>query len=103
MLTHDATNEDNVLIEWMLALECMQDRAQSKMRGIYPLMFGKRIEDDLLADEVMNRLPDIIPNKSVVIFRRVLNENNVMESQFIANRTMRGVVREIKNYLGLKV
>ena len=67
------------------------------------MMFGKRIEDDLLADEVINRLPDIIPSKSVVIFRRVLNENNVMESQFIANRTMRGVVREIKNYLGLKV
>ena len=106
MLTHSATEEDNVLIEWILALECMQDPIHSKIRGIYPLMFGYRKEDgsagNLFADGVINRLPEIIPTASIEVIKRLLEENGVTMSSSLATRTVRGVVREISKYLGLK-
>ena len=45
MFNHNPEEEDNLLIEWILALECMQDQEHSKERGIYPLMFGTRKDD----------------------------------------------------------
>ena len=106
MLAHDDTCEDNVLIEWMLALECMQDPIHSKMRGIYPLMFGERKDDgsvgDLFAEGVIDRLPDIVPIASRKIVRRLLEENGVMVSSTLTNSTVRGIVKEVCKYLGLK-
>ena len=50
----------------MLALECYYDKINSKVRGIYPLMFGERNADgsigDLFAEGVMDKLPEIIIN-----------------------------------------
>ena len=36
MLTHNPEKEDTVLIDWVLALACVQDPIHSKRRGIYP-------------------------------------------------------------------
>ena len=106
MLTYAETCEDNVLIEWMLALECMQDPIHSKMRGIYPFMFGRRNADgslrDLFAEEIIDRLPDIIPTACIEIVRRLLEENGVSASASLTTRTVRGVVIEISKYIGLK-
>ena len=106
MLPHDATREDNVLIEWILALECKQDPTHSKMRGICPLMFGERKVDgsvgDLFTEEIIDRLPEIIPIASIAVARRLLEENDVVVSSSLATRTVRGVVKEIIKYIGLK-
>ena len=106
ILAHDETCEDNVLIEWMLALECMQDPIHSKIRMIYPLMFGERNSDgsvgDLFAEEIFDRLPDIIPTASIEVVRKLLEENGFTVSSTLATRTVRGVVTEISKYIGLK-
>ena len=106
MLTHDKLSEDNVLIEWMLALECIQDPIHSKVRRIYPLMFGERKEDgsvgNLFDEGVIARLPDVIPVASTKVTRRLLKENHVNVSSSLASRTVRGIVQEISKYLGLK-
>ena len=84
MLAHDPICEDNVLIEWILALECMQDPIHSELRGIYPLMLGERKQDgsvgDLFAEGVIDRLPDIILTASIEVVRSLLEENGVNES-----------------------
>ena len=106
MIKHNPEFEDNVLIEWMLALECMVAPTQSKVRGIYPVMWGERDTDgtltDLFSEEVIDRLPEIKPNKCIEIVRRLLEENDVSASSALADRTVRGVVREIIKHLGLK-
>ena len=106
MLTHDATREDNVLIEWMLALECMQDPIHTKIRGIYQLMFGERIADgsvgDLFAEGVIDSLPEIIPTASIEVAQSLLEENGFTVSTSLATQTVREVVKEISKYMGLK-
>ena len=106
MLSHDPAKEDNVLIEWMLALECMQDPIHSKMRGIYPLMFGERNDDgsvrDLFAERVIDSLPEIIPTASIEVAQSLLDENGITVSSSLATHTVRGVVKEISKYIGLK-
>ena len=107
MLNHDPTYEDNVLIEWMLALECMQDPTHSKMRGIYPLMFGERKADgsvgNLFAEGAIDRLPDTIPTASIEVVRTLLKENGFTVSSTLATLTVRRAVKEVSKYKGLLV
>ena len=106
MINHNPREQDNVLIQWMLALECMQDPNRSKVRGIYPLMFGERNADgsvgDLFYEGALDRLPEIIPTASIEVVRRLLEENGVMVSFRLATLTVRCVVRDISIYMGLK-
>ena len=106
MFNHNPLEEDNVLIEWILALECMQDTVHSKVRGIYPLIFGERNADgsvgNLFEEKVIDRLPDTIPTASIEVARRLLEENGVTASSSLDTRTVRGVVREISRYNGLE-
>ena len=105
MLTHNPAMEDNVLIEWMLALECMEDQEHSKMRGIYPLIFGERKEDgsvgNLLDEGVIDRLPEIIPTASIEIVRRLLLAEGVCVSSSLHNLTVRLVVQKIIGFNGM--
>ena len=106
LLSHNRMYEDNVLIESMLALECMQNPTQCKMREIYPLMVGEWEGDEsageLLAEGVIDRLPDIVPTASIEVVRRLLQENGIPESSNLAYRTVRGVIKEITRHVGLK-
>ena len=104
MLSHNPEEEDNVLIEWMLALECMQDPIHSKIRGIYPLMFGGRREDGsrgfLFSEKIISKLPDIIPKASMIAVRSILNENAINIGTQFDCLTVRSVVLELTKYLG---
>ena len=106
MLSHNSADEDNVLIEWMLALECMKDSHNSKLRFIYPVIFKEKKSDwsvgDLFADGIIDRLPEIIPTASIEIVRKLLVEIGVTISSSLATRTVRGIVKEIAKYMGLE-
>ena len=106
LVNHDPEEEDNLLIEWMLALECMRNRNNMRVRGIYPLIFGERNADgsvgDLFAEKVIDKLPDVIPTASIEVVRRLLRENGVTISSSLDTRTVRGVVTEISLYKGLE-
>ena len=106
MMVHNSKEEDNVLIEWMLALESIQNRNSTKIYGIYPLMFGERKEDgtigDLFAEGIIDRLPETIPTACIEVVKSLLEENGQKASDLLRSRTVRGVVTELKNYMGLK-
>ena len=104
MSSHDPEKEDNLLIDWMLALECMQDPIHSKVRGICPLMCGERKEDgsveNLFAERIIDMLPDVIPRACIEVVRRLLQECGIRCS--LENRIVREIVTQICKYLGLK-
>ena len=106
MMNHDPQEEDNILIEWILALECMKNPIHSMMRAIYPLIFGERNADgslgDLFSEGIIDRLPDTIPSASIKIVRGFLEESGIVPSSSLTNLTVRGVVKEITRYMGLK-
>ena len=101
---HKPEEEDNVLIQWMLALECMQDPIHSKMRGIYPLMISEWMADGLSGDHftegILIKLPVTVPVACIKIVRTLLKENGIAESSFLSNWTVRSVVNEISSLGG---
>ena len=105
MLTHTPESEDNVLIEWMLALECMSDPAHSSMRKIFPITLGGREEDgsvgNLFAEGVIGILPNTIPAASIKVVKALLQENGINESPILSNRTVRGIVNDIAKFNGI--
>ena len=101
MFTHNPAQDDNVLIEWMLALECKQDLTHAKMRAICPLMFGKKREDGSVSPfdaSIKDRLPDTIPKKSIATVKYLLKKFGVLKSTELD--TVKTVVLELMNYLG---
>jgi len=106
MLNHDPNEEDNLLIEWILALECMKYLTQSKVRAIYPLFFGESDANgsvgNLFDERVINELPDIVPRASIDVAKRLLEENGITMDPNLTNTTVLRVVREISCYFGLR-
>ena len=104
MLTHKSEEEDNVLIEWMLALECMQDLTHPRVRAIYPLMFGKYNDNEYVSlfdcKDIVSTLPEVIPAKSIGIVKGILKDMGVNESAELGSRTVKSVVVDILKYLG---
>jgi len=105
MLSHDPSKVDNVLIEWILALECMQNQGTAKIRWIYPVVFGNRNEDgsagNIFAERVIDQLPDIIPTKSIEVVKCLLRDNKIKISPKLRIRTVRSVVDDLMNYNGI--
>ena len=80
MRRHDASVEDNVLIEWILALECFHhrlskstDSAKSRVEKIYPVFIGsvdgasgKETTSFFDASDCNHtKLPDTVPAASI--------------------------------------
>ena len=105
MFTHNPKEEDNLLIEWILAQECMKDPKHSKMRGIYPIMFGERNTDgsvgNLFDEGVIDELPETVPTASIASARSLLIELGINVSPSLDNITVRGVVKGLKSFYGM--
>ena len=57
---------------------------------------------DLFAERVIDSLPEIIPTASIEVAQSLLEENGFTVSTSLATHTVRGVVKEISKYIGLK-
>jgi len=107
MLTHDSSKEDNVLIEWILALECIgnQRQANERRRKIYPVVFGKRNDDgsvgNIFAEGLMDQLPTTVPTVSIEVVKRLFAANMMSSSPSLDNRTVRSVVYDLMKFKGM--
>ena len=106
LLTHNPSEVDNLLIEWILALECMEDPIHSKLRKICPLIFGERSPDgsigDMFAEGIIAQLPEVVPAKSIETVASILKENHIDESPHLHHRTVQSVVSEMSKFLGIR-
>jgi hypothetical protein len=104
MLDHDPTSEDNVLVEWMLALECYAS-SQSRVARIFPIGFGTRAEHnpnvvgDLFAEGLIDKLPDTIPEASAELVRTLMLQAGMECSAELEGQTVRDVVRKLSKFL----
>ena len=106
LLADNPAEEDSILIECILALECIQDPTHAKVRGIYPLLFGLRKPDgslgDLFDEGTIESLPDVIPTVSIEVVRKILEDLGIKASSALSNRTVRNVVNDVSKHVGLK-
>lgn len=72
MSNHNPEKVDNMLLEWILAMECFQVE-QGALKGIFPLTIGERKGDSIegktatkfLSAKALNLLPHVVPTKTL--------------------------------------
>eukprot|EP01038_Epipyxis_sp_PR26KG_P004743 gene4743-6654_t len=113
IVSHKPTEIDNVLVEWITAMECLHINNKRnnndgvvKLERIFPIMLGSVSDDgkiigNLFDDSVLNALPvDIIPTSSVNKVMELMALNQLQPRTNITQRTLKSFLDELKNFLG---
>jgi hypothetical protein len=120
ILKKDSTEEDSVLIEWILALEGVNSET-SNIKKLFPVFIGRRDKtsgslSNLFADpflpsdpmdhrNIIQCLPDSPADKLLVTSlakaRVLLTENGVQPSDRLDQMTIKSIVESLRDQLGL--
>ena len=109
MVKHDPLDIDNVLLEWICAIEGYKSN-NSRIKYIYPLFRGK--EDPVTGKvgsvfdcEEFKQIPDIIPKATLSAAESLLIENKIFlrTPAGFADKTVKSIVTAISEFEGLSV
>ena len=109
MVTHNALVEDNVLIEYLLSLSCLDSEA-SRLSKVFPIFIGARGKNergsiasigDLWASGVLAKLPDVVPTASLEKAIALLRANGVAPrpAMLQGTLTVKAIVGEMTSML----
>jgi GTPase SAR1 family protein len=104
MKDHNPQQKDNVLLEWVMALECFHS-SSSRVTRVLPLLFGKRDSNtgaigDLYREGILDQLPDVKPEETLRTAVRLLRANGVEPRPEITTYTVRGILDQLRVILG---
>jgi hypothetical protein len=114
IVNHAPDTVDNLLIEWITALECLHINSNNndkkvRLARIYPILFGSVSDDgrtigDLFKDKdgIMNKIPAIIPTMCIDKVVELMNENGLQPRADITQRTVKSFIDELMSFLGFK-
>eukprot|EP00732_Lithocolla_globosa_P002467 Lithocolla_globosa_v1_NODE_1626_length_2439_cov_4.208473.p1 type:complete len:642 gc:universal NODE_1626_length_2439_cov_4.208473:194-2119(+) len=98
---HDPACEDNVLAEWILALEALD---QGVLKKIYPVFIGTMNADgqsqNLFKENLVERLSTECPLATLKLVRRLLVQNGLNLSSKREKMTVLEIFKEISSSLG---
>jgi hypothetical protein len=113
MTKQDGTWCDNVLLEWIIAAECIKAKGNGTLvKACYPIFIGnisEGIKDtdtvigDFFASGMLNKLPACVPTETIKMAKKLLLENNVTPSSALDTYTVASFINEFKSLLGYKV
>jgi heat shock protein 1/8 len=107
-------DEDNVLIEWICGLVCCKSNetahnksatpTQTRLRKIIPICFGSYGNDGIIRnffeDNLIEKLPSIVPNACIKKAKQLLTRNGVTVSfDIVENKSVKLIVQEITRFL----
>jgi hypothetical protein len=117
MHDHSSDMVDNVLLEWIIILECAAAKRVSK---VYPIVFGSRqvvvqsvagadapvqahleyaIVNEFFSEFARHPLPDTVPTATLREAAELLRENDVTMAMQLRHYTVRSVVQELLQFL----
>ena len=117
MFKHDKRYPDNVLLEWIMANECLEasnsGSVTTNVKTIYPIFFGERVKNATTGDTVVseinfaklsNDLPDIIPEATIARAKEILHANGITTfSARLDTYTVRAFICDaFSKYLGMQ-
>jgi hypothetical protein len=103
MVTHDATKEDNVMIEYMVSISCLASEASS-LSKVFPTFIGARGKSEgsissigsMFADGVLAKLPDVVPTASIAAAMALLPDGvKPMPGMEQGTVTVKGIAGEM--------
>lgn len=101
MQDHQSDEEDNVLLEWIIATACAE---QGKVKVVLPIMFGSIDEStgkigDFFAEKWLNKLPSVKPIKCMKLAADLLAVHGITLSAAMQELTVQDIVRKITKIL----
>jgi len=102
---HDSDSMDNLIFEWYCALVALAHQ-KSKLRAIFPVLFGKRdgtTVSNLLEDRCFQRLPNIVPSRTISVANELLGRLGIEASATFSEITIATIVRKLLLFPPLNV
>lgn len=111
LYSHNPTEEDNMLMEWILSVLAVdyiatQDQYKSccKVQCIVPIIFGSRRDDhyvDFFTEGLINKLPTVVPMASMSLVNKVLKIAGIEIPPDMLNMTIQDVVKKVVRFLSI--
>jgi glutaredoxin-related protein len=104
MIDHDSNAIDNVLLEWIIAIECYSNK-KSSVKSIFPIASGSfdpktNSFGDLFKEEILNKLSQSIPKSTLEKAKSLLFEHGIDEiSVDFHDRSVQKIVATMCEYL----
>ena len=101
MKDHDPTVVDNVLLEWIIALNCYK-HADCSINKILPVLFGTRKEGvvgSLFSERTVDYLPDYLPTATMELAFSLLAEHRVSIKDDVRNLTVRDILKRLLQFM----
>ena len=108
MTQHDAGKEDNVLLEWIMALECLAS-ADSRVQRVFPIAFDEASPNpphavsSFFAAGLLSILSDAVPTATVARAAALLRANGVEPRPEMMALTVKGVVSKLMESLCIQL
>mmetsp|Transcript_4296 Transcript_4296/g.6435 ORF Transcript_4296/g.6435 Transcript_4296/m.6435 type:complete len:392 (-) Transcript_4296:1028-2203(-) len=106
MLKHDAESVDNVLVEWILALVCYNNKELQAMTHIriLPILLGPPDSNNerrrSFNFEDIESVPDIRPLATIVIVKDILKNNSLPVPMELDSYTVRSILKSLTVFNG---
>lgn len=101
MKDHDPTVVDNVLLEWIIALNCYK-HVDCIINKILPVLFGTRTEGvvgSLFNERTVDSLPDYQPTATMELAFSLLSEHRVSIKDDVRNLTVRDILNRLLQFM----
>lgn len=108
LLSHDPSSVDNMLLEWIMSMQCYANPAGAT-KAIFPFAFGSRRYDEsreviiesIFSGNALNSLPHIVPTATLERGAKFLKENNIaiVDTATYYALTVHGIVTELMKFM----
>merc|ERR1711998_223087 len=110
LVTHDPDTEDNVVIEWLLSLECSKETnspKKSRVEKVLPIMVGDVDLDEnvgsLFVCENFKNISTKIPVASIQKVKKILERKGFTPSTQLDTYTVKDILGAITKGMGIKM
>jgi GTPase SAR1 family protein len=112
MITLKATEEDNLLIEWICGLQLVKhyqkqqgSQASSRLTKFMPIFFGSRADENNMKnffhENVLSKLPDYPPTACLSVSKTLLSAAGITMRSEMTTASIKDIVTEVTKYLFL--
>lgn len=101
MLHHDPTIVDNVLFEWIVALNCYRHR-DCRINMILPVLFGSRkdgVTGNFFSEGIVDRLPTYEPTATIELAHSLLKDLRVSVREDLLHLSVRDIAKQLLQFM----
>lgn len=100
---HNPDKEDNMLVEWIMAIACSEHSSNTKERIVLPIVFGSidanGVIGDFFAENLLAKVSSAKPKKSMELAAALLAEHGIPLSPKLQQLSVQDIVQTLVKFL----